>query len=255
MIDCKLAIGIVEDRSTDPLMLGRCKVRIFGLHTENKEELPTEDLPWAHPVMPANSASISGIGWSPTGILPGSTVLVTWLDEYQQQPLVLGTIGGIPLTLSAQKYVDKTNDPVFVDNDGVLNSESGYPGVEQEINQMAQELVDQVFGASDDGNEESPVETELQKLQMISVDKEKRIINPNNNEIIAIGYDKLDKGYSVYKLVNPSKWTETQQKFFMKSLPNDQSKYRQFIRPSTQQETTDQRILEFFENNFTGKSQ
>ena len=37
--------GVVEDRN-DPLQLGRVKVRCVGYHTEKKQDLPTEDLPW-----------------------------------------------------------------------------------------------------------------------------------------------------------------------------------------------------------------
>ena len=36
-------IGVVEDRN-DPLSLGRCRVRAFGIHTEDKAMIPTEDL-------------------------------------------------------------------------------------------------------------------------------------------------------------------------------------------------------------------
>lgn len=36
--------GIVEDRH-DPAHLGRCKVRIVGMHTHDKNLLPTDDLP------------------------------------------------------------------------------------------------------------------------------------------------------------------------------------------------------------------
>jgi hypothetical protein len=39
-----IAVGVVENR-IDPLQLGRCQVRIFGHHTENKQLLPTSDLP------------------------------------------------------------------------------------------------------------------------------------------------------------------------------------------------------------------
>jgi len=53
--------GVVESRE-DPLYLGRMKVRILGIHSENKSDLPTKDLPWAYPVMPITSASMNGIG-------------------------------------------------------------------------------------------------------------------------------------------------------------------------------------------------
>jgi len=59
-------VGVVENRN-DPDMLGRCQVRIIGFHTEDKTQLPTEDLPWAYPMLPVTSASISGIGQSPVG--------------------------------------------------------------------------------------------------------------------------------------------------------------------------------------------
>jgi hypothetical protein len=48
-------MGKVETR-VDPLGLGRCQVRIFGWHTENKNELPTVDLPWALPLLPVNNS-------------------------------------------------------------------------------------------------------------------------------------------------------------------------------------------------------
>ena len=47
-------IGVVEDR-TDPLKTGRCKVRCLGFHQQSSTELPTEELPWAQLLIPANS--------------------------------------------------------------------------------------------------------------------------------------------------------------------------------------------------------
>ena len=58
--------GVVEDRR-DPLMIGRCRVRILGWHTEDKTELPTTMLPWAQPLMPITSASQVGVGQAPIG--------------------------------------------------------------------------------------------------------------------------------------------------------------------------------------------
>ena len=43
-------------RRDDPLGVGRCRVRIFGVHTENKSLLPDEELPWATPLYPVNNS-------------------------------------------------------------------------------------------------------------------------------------------------------------------------------------------------------
>lgn len=86
-------IGIVEDRN-DNLYMGRCRVRIFGLHDEDKIVLPTEDLPWAVPLMPITSASVSGVGTSATGLVHGSRVLVTFADRDFQYPIMMGSLPG-----------------------------------------------------------------------------------------------------------------------------------------------------------------
>jgi len=88
--------GVVEDRD-DPLMLGRCRVRCVGYHTPNKDILPTEDLPWAHPVAPITSASMNGIGDTPLGPVNGTWVFGFFRDgQSAQQPIMIGTLGGIP---------------------------------------------------------------------------------------------------------------------------------------------------------------
>lgn len=90
-------VGVVEDSRTDHLMLGRCKVRVVGLHIQDKAVLPTADLPWATLMSPANSAGSSGIGTSPIGPVEGSTVMVIFNDPpYNQQPVIIGSMQGIP---------------------------------------------------------------------------------------------------------------------------------------------------------------
>lgn len=89
----KLYTGCVEDRN-DPLKLGRCRVRIVGLHTESKISLPTEDLPWAYPIMPVTSAGTSGIGSAPLGPVEGTWVLITFMDLDEQMPMMIGTMLG-----------------------------------------------------------------------------------------------------------------------------------------------------------------
>ena len=91
--------GVVEDRY-DPLKLGRCRVRILGYHTDNKQEsvgIPTADLPWATPSQPITSAAMNGIGTSPTGIVEGTWVFGFFRDgKNAQDPVIIGTFGGIP---------------------------------------------------------------------------------------------------------------------------------------------------------------
>lgn len=97
--------GVVESRN-DPLKLGRCQVRIVGLHSHDKNLLKTEDLPWAYPLQPITSAGISGIGQSPLGPVEGSWVCIIFRDEDQQQPIMIGTIGGIPQNIAFVFDVD-----------------------------------------------------------------------------------------------------------------------------------------------------
>lgn len=91
----KWFIGVVEDRN-DPSELGRVRVRCHGLHTDDKTLIPTKDLPWAQVMMPVTSASVGGIGESPTGIVHGSTVVGFFTDGVSmQQPFVIGTFHGM----------------------------------------------------------------------------------------------------------------------------------------------------------------
>ena len=85
--------GIVEDRD-DPALMGRYRVRILGHHTQNKEKLPTEHLPWSIPLQPISSAAISGIGTSPTGLVEGSAVMGFFADGDEGQiPVIMGSFG------------------------------------------------------------------------------------------------------------------------------------------------------------------
>lgn len=104
-------VGVVESRD-DPMRLGRCKVRVVGVHTPDKVLLPTNDLPWAIQVI-SNSASMNGIGSSPTNYVEGSTVLVVFTDEDMQIPIIIGSLLGIPQTNS--KLIDSIDDNILVD--------------------------------------------------------------------------------------------------------------------------------------------
>ena len=85
-------VGVVEDRE-DPEQLGRVRVRVFGLHTADTTKIGIEDLPWANVMMPVNSASISGVGITPTGLVEGSWVVGFFADgENAQDPIIMGSL-------------------------------------------------------------------------------------------------------------------------------------------------------------------
>lgn len=82
-------VGRIEDIG-DPLGLNRCRVRIFGWHTDNEELLPKDQLPWAGLLMPINQ--------SLTSSLPnvGDWVAGFFMDgESAQFPIMMGVISGI----------------------------------------------------------------------------------------------------------------------------------------------------------------
>ena len=109
-------VGVVENRY-DPMKLGRCQVRVVGLHTHNKIDLPTADLPWAIAMQPVTSAALSGIGTTPVGPVEGTWVIVMFNDEANQIPIMLGTFGGIPQRDFAD--VSSSGDTLTLKLDGI----------------------------------------------------------------------------------------------------------------------------------------
>jgi len=95
-------VGVVEDRQ-DPKTLGRVRVRCLGYHTEDLIKLPTKDLPWAHPMNPITSATVSGIGQTPLGVVEGTWVVGFFTDgPTAQQPVIMGTLPGVPKNLPSK---------------------------------------------------------------------------------------------------------------------------------------------------------
>ena len=130
--------GVVEDRN-DPSKLGRVKVRCLGYHTNNLEDLPTKDLPWAHVMHPVTDPSMQGFGSSPSFLVEGSWVMGFFRDAREkQQPIIMGSLPGYP-----QAVPDKTkgfNDP----NGKYPSSEithSGHSTGESDTNRLAQGVV------------------------------------------------------------------------------------------------------------------
>lgn len=101
-------IGVVED-VMDPGMLGRVKIRI--LNQQDSADVSTDELLWAYPISPIQSASLSSkringaqtspgpgaAGISPTGIEVGSYAFGFFMDgEERNMPMLFGTYHKIP---------------------------------------------------------------------------------------------------------------------------------------------------------------
>lgn len=85
--------GIVEDRN-DPLQIGRVRVRVHGVHTDDKKLISSADLPWSQVLIPTTSAGLSGFGHG-HGLVEGTTVFGMFRDDERQDFLVLGVALGI----------------------------------------------------------------------------------------------------------------------------------------------------------------
>jgi hypothetical protein len=99
--------GVVTVIDDDPEKLGRVRVRIFGKHHQDPNILKNEDLPLAQVLMPPIYASLSGVGKTPTGLLPGSWVIGFFLDpEIENMPIILGSVPSMQFPEDAQKEVE-----------------------------------------------------------------------------------------------------------------------------------------------------
>lgn len=92
---------------------GRVKIRIHGLHTENTQDIPQNDLPWAQCVLPTTEGGVSGIGRVPN-IQPNALVFGLFMDGMNSQvPIVIGSLPRIetPTDVQLQKtFVGLGND-------------------------------------------------------------------------------------------------------------------------------------------------
>jgi len=124
------------------LKLGRVRVRIIGIHTEDVDTLPTNELPWAFPASPIESASMNGIGQSPIGVVEGTWIIGFTRDGDLYNDLIyFGTLGGISGTSGLGGFQDQDGRypiPRFVGepdtNRLARNTEAVYPEYDDEGN-------------------------------------------------------------------------------------------------------------------------
>ena len=102
-------VGVVEDRY-DASNDGRVKIRAFGIHTEDKESLPTADLPWAIVLDGSYGAAQK---------IPdvGDWVFGFFMDgDDAQHPMVMGRVPGISLQLPPEAGAPKEANYVPVES-------------------------------------------------------------------------------------------------------------------------------------------
>ena len=101
-------VGVVESRM-DPLKMGRVQVRIFGHHTENKQLIPTADLPWVACMAAPNAAS------SFSTPKEGDYVMGFFQDgESGQSPVVIGIYPGIKPSTGGDKGFQDPRTPAEI---------------------------------------------------------------------------------------------------------------------------------------------
>jgi len=142
--------GVVEDRN-DPAKLGRVRVRCLGLHTEDKNEIPTDALPWAHIMHPVHDPSMQGMGTTPSFLVEGTWVIGFFRDvQDKQQPIIMGTLPGysqLPddigddTSVEAIKQYRENDDKGFTDPNKKYpqypNEKSGHNLGESDVNRLA----------------------------------------------------------------------------------------------------------------------
>ena len=151
--------GVVEDRN-DPSKLGRVKVRCLGFHTDDKNDIPTKDLPWAHVMHPVTDPSMQGMGNSPTFLVEGSWVIGFFRDSREkQQPVIMGTLPGYP-----QDVADATkgfNDPNAIYPNSAM-PQSGHTTGESDTSRLAR-------GGTDAETHQSLIDRRLAKVKDIPI--------------------------------------------------------------------------------------
>lgn len=92
--------GIVEN-IIDPQNAGRVQVRVFPYY----REFAVEDLPWAYVLRSTDLGNTGGMGLNMHNLIEGTQVLVDFLDNQMQQPIVLGIVPREKDFADLQSYV------------------------------------------------------------------------------------------------------------------------------------------------------
>lgn len=86
-------VDLKNKKQGEELYYNRVKVRIFGYHTANGQDIPDNKLPWAHILIPAGEANGVGKIGKAHSYQGGETVIGFFLDgDDAQQPVIFGSL-------------------------------------------------------------------------------------------------------------------------------------------------------------------
>lgn len=124
--------GLVVDIN-DPIQLGRIKVRIYGIHSDNRVDIPDDALPWAQTVTPLTEGGTTEWG-NPLGIQPNALVFGIFMDGTSSQlPLILGSLpkyeGDDRDLKSVSQLARGTNTITKTPNDAISEPDPSYAAV------------------------------------------------------------------------------------------------------------------------------
>lgn len=112
--------GIVEN-NVDPSGSKRVQVRVFGVHNQDQDKVPTIALPWAEVMGSANFGLIAGVGVSSV-LHIGTWVWVSFEDTEFERPVVHGVVSGVNPDGSTDLHPEVVNNPSDVQ---ILQTKSG----------------------------------------------------------------------------------------------------------------------------------
>lgn len=129
-------LGVVEN-NMDEDKAGKVQVRIAGIHTPKKtkgntEGIPTEDLPWAIPMMPTIAGGVGGLGYNGVPV-QGDWVALFFIGGNHNNPVYFGTIKSKPVTAvdSSKGFNDPNGNYPEETGEPDWNKEARYDGTEQ----------------------------------------------------------------------------------------------------------------------------
>jgi hypothetical protein len=209
--------GVVEDRM-DPEKMGRVKIRVFGPHSSNKDNVDTKCLPWATVSLPTTSPGHSGLGTVPF-LTEGSWVTGYFRDgPSSQDPIITGSI-------QSQCANPSFYEKGFIEDRGFFDPNGIYPKVDYrgcvDYSRMARNDLDEVVTGveeipPEEGEDHHYTKEEIMSALMARGYEDipkaeldeiiKTISEGNDQDIDALGEKLAEKGYIPRQSSNPNEY-------------------------------------------------